>query len=95
MVEIRYKELKSRLANLQIVSGDAGRIVSRISSEFDIEARYSNILVVMGVTFLYSGGMPILYASAGLFFFVTYWVDKCLLLRCYRKPIKFNNYIAT
>ena len=66
-----------------------------LGSEFDIEARYSNILVVMGVTFLYSGGMPILYASAGLFFFVTYWVDKCLLLRCYRKPIKFNNYIAT
>ena len=66
-----------------------------LGSEFDIEARYSNMLVVIGVTFLYSGAMPVLYISSGLFFFVTYWVDKYLLLRCYRKPIKFNDYMAT
>ena len=65
-----------------------------LGGEFDMETRYSNMIVVLAITFLYSGGMPILYASAGLFFFVTYWVDKCLLLRCYRKPIKFNNYLA-
>jgi len=59
-----------------------------------METRYSNMIVVLAVTFFYSGGMPILYASACLFFFVTYWVDKFLLLRCYRKPIKFNNHLA-
>lgn len=60
-----------------------------------METRYSNMLVVLAVTMLYSGAMPVLYVSAGLFFFVTYWVDKILLLRCYRKPIKFNNYMAS
>mmetsp|Transcript_10771 Transcript_10771/g.13485 ORF Transcript_10771/g.13485 Transcript_10771/m.13485 type:complete len:174 (+) Transcript_10771:3029-3550(+) len=53
------------------------------------------MIVVLAVTFLYSGAMPILYASAGAFFFVTYWVDKCLLLRCYRKPVQFDNYMAS
>ena len=62
---------------------------------FDLETRYSNMLVVLAVTMLYGGAMPILYASAGFFFLVTYWVDKYLLLRCYRKPIKFNNFMAT
>ena len=59
-----------------------------------MESRYSNMLVVLAVTFLYSSGMPILYFTACLFFLVTYWVDKCMLLRCYRKPINFNNYMA-
>ena len=58
------------------------------------EFKYSNILTVLTVTLLYSGGLPILYPTAALFFFITYWMDKCLLLRCYRKPIKFDNYIA-
>ena len=52
------------------------------------------MLLFIGVTFFYSGVMPILYIAAFLFFFLTYWVDKCLLLRCYRKPIKFDNYMA-
>ena len=58
------------------------------------EFRYSNMLTVLSVTFLYSGGMPILYPVAALFFFISYWVDKCLLLRCYRKPIKFDERLA-
>ena len=58
------------------------------------EFRYSNMLTVLSVTFLYSGGMPILYPVAALFFFVSYWVDKCLILRCYRRPIKFDEYLA-
>lgn len=63
-------------------------------AEFMFEFRYSNMLVVLGVSFLYSGGMPILYPTAAFFFLLTYWMDKCLLLKCYRKPIKFDNYLA-
>lgn len=59
-----------------------------------LEYRYANILTVLAIAFLYSGGMPVLYPVAALFFAVTYWVDKCLLLKCYRKPILFNNYLA-
>lgn len=58
------------------------------------EFRYANMLTVLAVTYLYSGGMPILYPVAAMFFFVTYWTDKCLILRCYRKPIKFDDYLA-
>ena len=52
------------------------------------------MLTVLAVAFLYSGGMPILYPVAALFFLLTYWMDKCLLFNYYRKPIKFNNYLA-
>ena len=58
------------------------------------EFRYTNVLTVLAVAFLYSGGLPIMYPTAALFFFITYWMDKCLLLRCYRRPIKFDNYLA-
>jgi hypothetical protein len=50
------------------------------------------------VTMAFSGGIPILYAIAAVFFFVTYWVDKILLLKFYRKPpnysIKMANGVA-
>lgn len=46
------------------------------------------------MAFLYSGGLPIMYPTAAIFFFITYWMDKCLLLKCYRRPIKFDNYLA-
>ena len=58
------------------------------------EFRYTNILTVLAVAFLYSGGLPIMYPTAAIFFFITYWMDKCLLFRCYRRPIKFDNYLA-
>lgn len=58
------------------------------------EFRYSNMLTVLAVAFFYSGGLPVLYPTALFFFFMTYWMDKCLLLKCYRKPIKFDNYLA-
>ena len=63
-------------------------------TEFMLEFRYSNMLTVLSVSMLYSGGMPFLYPVAALFFFITYWIDKCLLFSCYRKPIQFNNYLA-
>lgn len=63
-------------------------------SEYMLEFRYSNMLTVLAITFLYSGGMPILYPVAASYFLITYWMDKWLLLRFYRKPVKFDNYLA-
>ena len=65
-----------------------------IGSEFMLEFRYANMLTVLSVTFLYSGGMPLLYPVAACFFFLTYWTDKCLLLKCHRRPIQFDSYLA-
>ena len=62
--------------------------------EFDIESRNADILVILSITFLYSSGLPIMYPIAFICFFVTYWVDKYLLLSFYRRPIKFGKYLA-
>lgn len=61
---------------------------------FMIEFRYSNILFVLGVTFLYSSGMPILYPIAAAYFFATYWADKILLICFTRRPIVYDSYLA-
>ena len=59
-----------------------------------LEFRYSNMLTVLSVAFFYSAGLPILYPVACLFFIITYWTDKVLLLRFYAKPVMFDEYIA-
>ena len=59
-----------------------------------LEFRYSNMLIVLSLALFYSSGIPILYPMAAVFFFITYFTDKWLLLRYYRKPPKFNCYLA-
>lgn len=39
---------------------------------------------------MYSGGLPILYPFASIFFLVLYWVYKFLLVKFYEKTTKFN-----
>lgn len=48
----------------------------------------------MGITFLYSSGMPILYPIGAAFFLVGYWVDKILLLRFNRRPVRYDSYLS-
>ena len=60
-----------------------------------LEFRYANMLTVLSVVFFYGGGMPILYPIGAVFFTVNYWMDKCLLLKCYKKPIKFDSLLAS
>ena len=38
----------------------------------------------------YSGGLPILYPFACVFFFLLYWIYKTLLLKYYEKTTRFN-----
>ena len=63
-------------------------------AEFMFEFRYSSMLVVLSVAFLYSGGLPVMYPVAAIYFLITYWMDKCLLFKCYRRPVHFNTYLA-
>jgi hypothetical protein len=65
-----------------------------LGPEFDIGTRYSQILVTIFVVLIYSPGMPILYVCCFLFLSVTYWVDKCLLLRFYRSPPHIDLFVA-
>lgn len=62
--------------------------------EFLFEYRYSNLLKVLAVVFLYSYGIPILYFLAAIYFILTYWVDKVLILRYYKRPIMFDALLA-
>ena len=63
-------------------------------NEFMLEFRYSNILSILAVIFMYSSSMPILYVFGMVYFFITYWIDKVLLFRYYKKPVMFDSYIA-
>ena len=62
--------------------------------EFELSGNYSCYLLVVGVTFLYSAGMPVLYPIAALFFIITYWVDKLMLIRFCRQPPVYDSYLA-
>lgn len=59
-----------------------------------LEFRYSNILGILAVIFMYSSSMPILYIFGVFYFLTTYWIDKWLLFHYYKEPVKFDSYIA-
>ena len=59
-----------------------------------LEFRYSNMLIMLSVTFFYSSGMPILYPIAALYFMITYCTDKWMLFHYYRQPPMYNSYLA-
>ena len=48
---------------------------------FEIDYRYNSVLTIVFVTMMYSGGLPVLYPIAALYFCITYWSDKYLLLK--------------
>lgn len=58
----------------------------QISSHYVYAQNYSYLWCVL----MYSGGLPILYPFACIFFFVLYWVYKGLLLKYYEKTTRFN-----
>jgi hypothetical protein len=65
-----------------------------IGPEFAMGIRYSQILTTIFVILLYSPGIPILYVLCFIFFFITYWLDKILVLRVYRTPPQINLYMT-
>jgi hypothetical protein len=58
--------------------------------EFRLSARYSQLLQTVFTTLLFSSGIPILLPVAVVAFFVSYWVDKIMLLRWYRTPPHYD-----
>ena len=53
--------------------------------EFKGEKAYSRMMSTLFVILMYSSGMPILYFIGCMFYFVTYWVNKFLLINYYKK----------
>ncbi len=58
--------------------------------EFRLSVRYAQLTNTVFVTLMYSSGMPILLPIAAVSFFVSFWVDKYLFLRFYRKPPHYD-----
>jgi len=58
--------------------------------EFLIDFRYSQILALVFVCFLYSGGMPFLYITSFAQLLLTYYFDKTFLLKICRLPKNYD-----
>lgn len=54
--------------------------------EMEMDKRYSVIISQIFIVMTFSGGLPILYPIGILCAFSTYWVDKWLFVKFYRRP---------
>ncbi|KAI8470399.1 MAG: hypothetical protein J3K34DRAFT_510286 [Monoraphidium minutum] len=57
---------------------------------FDLDWRYGEHLNVIFVALLISGGVPVAYASAAVWFTAAYWSEKWELLRLSRRPVAYG-----
>ena len=53
--------------------------------------RYAQILMVIFIMLMYSGGMPLLNVLCFFAMLVIYWTEKLLILRYYRRPPHYND----
>jgi len=58
--------------------------------EFDMAARYAELLNTIYITLAYSSGMPVLNCFACLYMFFTFWADKTVLLWGSRRPPAYD-----
>lgn len=58
------------------------------------EEKYSETLCVVFLTMMYGPGIPIMYVIAAIYFFVTFWVDKLMILYQHRKPLFYDEQLA-
>jgi hypothetical protein len=65
-----------------------------VGPHFDMDIRYSQLLTTIFITILFSPGLPILYVFLFLYVLITYWVDKILTFRYYKKPPQYDLYLA-
>lgn len=56
-----------------------------------IHFKYSAILNVVFVTFMYGLAMPLLFPIAFLFFLIFYIVDRLLITYYYKKPPQYDD----
>ena len=52
------------------------------------------MMTMIYVVMFYGSGIPVLYLVAAIYFFVTYWTDKFLILHYYRKPEFLDHRLA-
>jgi len=62
--------------------------------EFDIKAKYAQLLTTVFVTLTYSSGLPLLNLFAMAYMFCMYWADKFILLWGSKRPPMYNTQMA-
>ena len=58
--------------------------------EYILQLRFAQVLGLLFTTMTYSSGMPILYPLAFLTLLITFWTDKVLVSRYFRKENGFT-----
>ena len=56
-------------------------VAVQMGSELSMEYRFSNLITLVLVVFLYGNGLPLLYPIAFFVLLTAYWVDKFFILR--------------
>ena len=62
--------------------------------EFQLDTRYGEHLNVIYVTMLLSGGMPLAYVTASIWFMASFWTEKFELLKLSRRPVAYGYDLA-
>ena len=60
----------------------------------DFVMRYNVMINSLFLTMMFSSGMPILYPIAAVYTIISYWVDKYMILRHYRKSPSFDSQVS-
>ena len=47
----------------------------------------------LSISLTYSLGLPILYPLCALYFVISYWFNKIMLMRYYQKTFEFHDYL--
>lgn len=61
-----------------------------IGPQFILQVRLAQMLTIVFVCMIFGSGIPMLYVITWLSFIITYWTDKILILRYYRKTDEFD-----
>ena len=63
-------------------------------SDFNVETKYASMLLVVLMAMTFGPGLPIMYLIAMVYFFVTYWVDKAMMIYYEQKPVFLDEQLA-
>lgn len=83
----------NKLKTRQVLQEDYEEMNS--GSEFTLDSRYASALTTIFMVMMYSPGMPMMYVIGFAYFFITYWTDKALLLKWYKKPPPYTLHLAS
>lgn len=62
-----------------------------MGAEYEIDKRFAQILSQIFIVLTFASGMPLLYLVGMICCFTSYWTDKILFLRLYKRPPLYDD----